>query len=159
MQENLLFSGTIRQNIALGAEQPDEEQLREAVQLAGVEEFVDSLPLGIDTVVGEFGLTLSGGQRQRIALARAIYRNPRILVLDEATSALDSLSEREIQKNMDTILRDRTAVIIAHKIATIRNADLILVLHEGRIVERGTHDELFAKRGTYYYLAAGQLNL
>lgn len=159
LQENLLFSGTIADNIALGDTAPDREWMGEAAQLAGADEFITKLPLGYNTVVGEFGLTLSGGQRQRIALARALYRNPRILVLDEATSALDSLSEREIQKNMDVILRDRTAIIIAHKIATVRNADQILVLHEGRIVEQGTHDELFAKRGTYYYLASQQLNL
>jgi ATP-binding cassette subfamily B protein len=159
LQENLLFSGTIADNIALGDTTPDRERMLEAAQLAGADEFVNKLPLRYNTVVGEFGLTLSGGQRQRIALARALYRNPRILVLDEATSALDSLSEREIQKNMDVILRDRTAIIIAHKIATVRNADKILVLHEGRVVEQGTHDELFAKRGTYYYLASQQLNL
>jgi ATP-binding cassette subfamily B protein len=159
LQENLLFSGTISDNIALGDTSPDRERMREAAQLAGADEFIAKLPLGYSAVVGEFGLTLSGGQRQRIALARALYRNPRILVLDEATSALDSLSEREIQKNMDVILRDRTAIIIAHKIATVRSADQILVLHEGRIVEQGTHDELFAKRGTYYYLASQQLNL
>ena len=159
LQENLLFSGTIRENIALGEATPEPQRVMEAAELAGVDEFVSKMPLKYDTVVGEFGLTLSGGQRQRVALARALYRNPRILVLDEATSALDSLSEREIQKNMDVILRDRTSITIAHKITTVRDADQILVLHEGRIVERGTHDDLFAKRGTYYYLASQQLNL
>jgi ATP-binding cassette subfamily B protein len=159
LQENLLFSGTIGDNIALGDPAPDKERMREAATLAGADEFISRMPLKYETVVGELGLTLSGGQRQRVALARALYRNPRILLLDEATSALDSLSEREIQKNMDVILRDRTAIIIAHKIATVRHADQILVLHEGRIVERGTHDELFALRGTYYYLASQQLNL
>jgi ATP-binding cassette subfamily B protein len=105
------------------------------------------------------GLTLSGGQRQRINIARALFRKPRILILDEATSALDSFSEREIQKNLESILGDRTAFIIAHKIATVRDADHILVLHDGAIVEQGKHDDLIARRGTYYYLAAQQLNL
>lgn len=159
LQENLLFSGTILENIALGDPEPDREQAEEAATLAGAHEFIRSMPLGYDTVVGEFGLTLSGGQRQRVNIARALYRNPRILVMDEATSALDSLSEHEIQKNLDAILSDRTSFIIAHKIATVRDADMILVLHDGTIVEQGTHDELIARRGTYYYLAAQQLNL
>ncbi|TWU13581.1 Toxin RTX-I translocation ATP-binding protein [Symmachiella macrocystis] len=159
LQENLLFSGTILENIALGDENPDRQQVEEAATLAGAHDFIRAMPLGYDMVVGEFGLTLSGGQRQRISIARALYRNPRIVVMDEATSALDSLSEREIQKNLDAILADRTSFIIAHKIATVRDADQILVLHDGAIVETGTHDELIAKRGTYYYLAAQQLNL
>jgi len=159
LQENLLFSGTILENIALGEAEPDRERAEEAATLAGAHDFIRRMPLGYDTVVGEFGLTLSGGQRQRVSIARALYRNPRIVVMDEATSALDSLSEREIQKNLDAILADRTSFIIAHKIATVRDADLILVLHDGTIVEKGTHDELIAKRGTYYYLAAQQLNL
>ncbi len=159
LQENLLFSGTILENIALGDLQPDKTRAEEAATLAGAHEFIRGMPLGYDTVVGEFGLTLSGGQRQRVSIARALYRNPRILVMDEATSALDSLSEREIQKNLGAILSERTAFIIAHKIATVRDADQILVLHDGTIVERGTHDELIAKRRTYYYLAAQQLNL
>ncbi len=159
LQENLLFSGTILENIALGDPKPDRERVDEAATLAGAHDFIRAMPLGYDMVIGEFGLTLSGGQRQRISIARALYRNPRILVMDEATSALDSLSEREIQKNLDAILADRTAFIIAHKIATVRDADQILVLHDGAIVEQGTHDELIAKRGTYYYLAAQQLNL
>lgn len=159
LQENLLFSGTIRENVALGHPKPDQQRVEEAATLAGAHEFITEMPLGYDTVVGELGLTLSGGQRQRISIARALYRNPRILVLDEATSALDSLSEREIQKNLGAILADRTAFIIAHKISTVRDADLILVLHDGTIVEQGTHDELIARRGTYYFLAAQQLNL
>ncbi len=159
LQENTLFGGTILDNIALGDPEPDRERVEEAAVLAGAHDFIGAMPLGYDTVVGEFGLTLSGGQRQRVNIARALYRNPRILVLDEATSALDSLSEREIQKNLDAILADRTAFVIAHKIATVRDADLILVLHDGTIVERGTHNQLMARRGTYYYLAAQQLNL
>ncbi|MFV2066768.1 MAG: ABC transporter transmembrane domain-containing protein, partial [Pirellulales bacterium] len=159
LQENTLFAGTIVDNIALGDLEPDRQRAEEAAVLAGAHEFIGSMPLAYDTVVGEFGLTLSGGQRQRINIARALYRNPQILVLDEATSALDSLSEREIQKNLDAILADRTAFVIAHKIATVREADMILVLHDGTIVERGTHNQLMARRGTYYYLAAQQLNL
>jgi len=159
LQENLLFSGTLLENIALGDPNPNRQHIEESAVLAGAHEFICNMPMGYETVVGEFGLTLSGGQRQRISIARALYRNPRILILDEATSALDSLSEREVQKNLDSILADRTAFIIAHKISTVRDADLILVLHDGTIVEHGTHDELIAKRGTYYYLAAQQLNL
>lgn len=159
LQENLLFSGTILENIALGDPEPDRQRAEEAATLASAHDFIRSMPLAYDTVVGEFGLTLSGGQRQRVNIARALYRNPQILVMDEATSALDSLSEREIQKNLDAILAERTSFIIAHKISTVREADLILVLHDGTIVEQGTHDELIARRGTYYYLAAQQLNL
>lgn len=159
LQENLLFSGTIRENVSLGDPQPDLRRIKEAANQAGAHEFIAAMPLGYDTVVGELGLTLSGGQRQRISIARALYRDPRILVLDEATSALDSISEREIQKNLDAILADRTTFIIAHKISTVRSAHQILVLHEGALVEQGTHDELIARRGTYYYLAAQQLNL
>ncbi|MEX2285570.1 MAG: peptidase domain-containing ABC transporter [Planctomycetaceae bacterium] len=159
LQENLLFSGTVRENIALGTEKPDLQSVQEAATLAGAHEFISAMPLGYESVVGELGLTLSGGQRQRINIARALFRKPRILILDEATSALDSFSEREIQKNLEAILSDRTAFIIAHKIATVRDADQILVLHDGAIVEQGTHDELIARRGTYYYLAAQQLNL
>ncbi len=137
-QENLLMSGTILDNIALGDLQPDKTRVVEASRLAGAHEFISALPLGYDTVVGELGLTLSGGQRQQIGLARAMYRNPKILILDEATSTLDSLRIKEIQKNLESILGDRTTLIIGHDLASLRSADRILVLHQGIIVEQGT---------------------
>ena len=158
-QEVQLFSGTIAENIALGAVDRQFERVVAAAKFVGAHDFIQRLPAGYDTALGERGGGLSAGQRQLISIARALIRNPRLLVLDEATSALDSFSEREIQKNLESILADKTAFIIAHKIATVRDADHILVLHDGAIVEQGKHDELIAKKGTYYYLAAQQLNL
>jgi ATP-binding cassette subfamily B protein len=125
--------------------------------VANAHEFIDRLPLGYETKIGESGLAVSGGQKQRIAIARAVYTKPPVLILDEATSSLDSESEHVVQENMDRLLEGRTCFVIAHRLSTIRNADTILVLEKGRLVERGTHDELLKRRGLYYYLSSQQL--
>lgn len=135
------------------------EQAVEAAKLAEAHPFIQGLALGYNTKVGEQGSTLSGGQRQRIAIARALLGDPRILLLDEATSSLDTESERRFQQNLARISRDRSTFIIAHRLSTVRNADCILVLDRGVLVERGTHDELMAQQGLYYHLAQQQLDL
>ena len=157
LQENFLFSGTIRENIALGVAEPSMQDVVTAAMLAGAHDFVSEMPMGYDTVIGERGMNLSGGQRQRIAIARALFHKPRILMLDEATSALDTESERVIQQNLENILRDRTTIVIAHRLSTVRNADLIVVLDRGVVVEKGTHYELMEKKGLYFYLNSQQL--
>ncbi len=157
LQENLLLAGTITDNIALGESEPDRERVIGAARRAGVHEFIAALPRAYETEVGELGLTLSGGQRQQISMARALYREPCILILDEATGALDSVSEGKIQETLGVIAKTRTVLIIAHKIATVRDADRILVLQGGVITEQGTHDELMAQQGSYYQLAVQQV--
>ena len=159
LQESYLFEGTIAENIALGDERPDADRVAWAARAASAHDFVDRLPLGYETRVGESGLRLSGGQRQRIAIARALYHRPPILLFDEATSALDSESERAVKESMDELFEGRTSFVIAHRLSTIRDADRILVLDRGRLVEDGTHDELLARQGLYYYLASQQLSL
>jgi len=150
LQENLLFNRSIRDNIALSDPSIPLPQVIQAAQYAGAHEFIAELPAGYDTMVGEHGATLSGGQRQRIAIARALLTCPRILILDEATSALDYESERIIQQNMNEISRGRTVLIIAHRLSAVRNADRIIVMDRGEIVEEGTHSELLArKQGKY----------
>ncbi|THF77521.1 peptidase domain-containing ABC transporter [Cohnella fermenti] len=154
-QETALFRGSVRENIDLHGEASFEE-IERAALLAGADEFIQSLPLGYDTVIGEGGIRLSGGQRQRIVIARALVGNPRILVFDEATSALDAESERVIQQNMGEMLRGRTTLIIAHRLSTIRHADRIVVLDNGSVVESGTHDELLGANGLYSHLLRQQ---
>jgi len=155
-QEVFLFSGTIRENIAFGDPDARLEAVVGAAMLAGAHEFVSELPLGYETKIGERGQSLSGGQK-RIAIARALFKKPRILIFDEATSALDTESERAIQQNLDQILKDRTTFIIAHRLSTVRNADLIIVLDKGAIIELGTHYSLMDEKGMYYYLNSQQL--
>ena len=155
-QDPLLFRGSVKENIALGVENVAVEEIEQAARLAGAHEFIEALPLGYDTVIGEGGLRLSGGQRQRIVIARALIRNPRILLFDEATSALDTESERIIQQNMDKLLQNRTTLIIAHRLSTIRHADLIVVLDQGAVVESGTHEQLYRQKGIYHYLLQQQ---
>jgi HlyB family type I secretion system ABC transporter len=157
LQENYLFSDTIARNIAFGEEDPDFERVQWAARVASAHEFIERLPLGYDTKIGESGLAISGGQRQRVAIARAVYHKPPILLFDEATSALDTESERSVKQNIDELLRGRTAFIIAHRLSTVQNADLILVLERGRLVEHGTHEELLKRQGLYYYLSSQQL--
>lgn len=156
-QEVFLFSGTIKENIAFGAPDAPLERVSAAAALAGAHEFISKLPLGYDTRIGERGQSMSGGQRQRIAIARALFKEPRVLIFDEATSALDTESERAIQKNFDTILKDRTTLVIAHRLSTVRNADLIVVLDNGLIVETGTHDSLMRQGGLYCHLSSQQM--
>jgi ATP-binding cassette subfamily B protein len=159
LQENYLFDDTIAKNIAFGDEEPDMERVAWAARVANAHEFIQRLPLGYDTRVGETGIALSGGQRQRIAIARAVYNKPPILIFDEATSALDTESEKAVKENMDQLLKGRTSFVIAHRLSTIRDADLILVIEKGRIVEQGTHEELMERQGLYYYLSSQQLGL
>lgn len=149
-QTSILFSGTIRENIIYGQEGVSEEKLREVVEAANLADLVDSLPNGLDTVVGEHGGTLSGGQRQRVSIARALIRDPKVIVLDEATSALDSISEKLIQEALGNLTEGRTTFIVAHRLSTIRDADKIAVVEKGRVVEYGTFDELMELKGEFY---------
>ena len=151
-QKPFLFEGTIRENIMKADPDLPHEQMAAAAAIAGVKEFTDTMPMGFDTRVGEDGMNLSGGQRQRIAIARAIAREPEILILDEATSALDTETEMLIQKNLEQLTTGRTTFVIAHRLSTVMDVDLIVVMDEGRIVETGTHASLMERKGLYYYL-------
>lgn len=156
-QANFLFGGTIRENISVKFPDATLEDIRKAAEQAGADDFIQKLPLKYETLVGERGGSLSGGQCQRLAIARALMGNPRLLILDEATSSLDAESERIIQNNLNTIIKGRTTLIIAHRLSTIRQADTILVLDKGVLVEQGNHDELMRKEGHYFYLNQQQL--
>ncbi len=151
-QNSILFTGTIRDNITYGLERYTEEELNKVVEMANISEFIKDLPDGLNTQVGEHGDKLSGGQKQRITIARALIRNPKILILDEATSALDNISEYYVQKAISASVSGRTTFIVAHRLSTIRNADKIVVMDNGRCVETGTYEELMAKKGKFYEL-------
>ena len=157
-QETILFNDTIRANIAYGQKNIDDKQVIAAATAANALEFIEELPEGLNTVIGEKGVKLSGGQKQRLAIARAIMKNPPILILDEATSALDTESERLVQEALGTLMTDRTVLVIAHRLSTVTNADNIIVLEKGQIKEMGTHDELIKKNGLYSNLYTVQFN-
>nr|WP_269204707.1 ABC transporter ATP-binding protein [Motilibacter deserti] len=155
-QDVFLFHGTVRDNLAYGRPEASDAEVEQAARLAEAHGFISALPEGYATVVGERGLTLSGGQRQRIALARAILRDPALLVLDEATSAVDNETEAAIQRSLAVVTASRTALVVAHRLSTVRDAHRIWVLSEGRVAESGTHDELVAAGGIYAQLWAVQ---
>ena len=148
-QDAILFNTSIADNIAFGEEEPDMNRVIEAAKTANAHNFISKFENSYSTVIGERGNKLSGGQKQRLSIARAVYKNPEILILDEATSALDMESEKLVQQALDQVMRDRTCIVIAHRLSTIKNVDLILVLSNGEIVERGNHNELIAQKGVY----------
>jgi ATP-binding cassette subfamily B protein len=156
-QDPFLFSSTVRENIAYGRPEASDEEVREAARMAQAEGFIEELPQGFDTVVGERGLTLSGGQRQRLAIARALLADPRILVLDEATASVDASTEREIQAALRAVMAGRTTIVIAHRLSTLGLADELVVLEGGRIAARGTHEELSASSALYREIREGGL--
>ncbi|MBQ4120294.1 MAG: ABC transporter ATP-binding protein [Clostridia bacterium] len=149
-QNSVLFSGTVRENITYGLPNTNEEFLQKIIDLACLRDVIDNLPNGLDTYVGEHGYNLSGGQRQRISIARALIRNPKVIIFDEATSALDTVSEKHIQTAIENLSKDKTTFIVAHRLSTIKNADKIAVIDKGKCVEFGTYDELIAKKGAFY---------
>lgn len=159
MQDGFIFSDSIAKNIAIGAEVIDKERLLHAVTVANIRDFIDSLPLGYNTKIGMEGNGVSQGQRQRILIARAVYKNPEFIFLDEATNALDANNEREIMEHLHQFYKGRTVVVVAHRLSTVRDADNIVVLDKGQVVEEGTHEELTARRGVYYKLVKNQLEL
>jgi len=159
MQEGYIFNDTIAGNIAVGEEHIDRERLKHAIHVANIGEVIDSLPLGYNTKIGIEGIGLSTGQKQRILIARAVYKNPSFLFFDEATSALDATNEKIIMDNLNAFFKNKTVVIIAHRLSTVKNADQIIVLEKGRIIERGNHKELTALKGSYYELVKNQLEL
>jgi ABC-type multidrug transport system fused ATPase/permease subunit len=158
-QDAFIFSGTIDDNICFGIdiEDRDQNRIKEAARIAYVDEFIDPLPEGYQTVIGERGVKLSGGQRQRLAIARAIYLDPPVLIFDEATSSLDANSERKIQEAIETLHGKRTVIVVAHRLATVASADTIYVLENGGLAEKGTHEELKVRNGLYSHLCAKQI--
>ena len=148
-QESVLFNDTVKNNIIFGMENVTDANVTEAAKIANAHEFIMQLPNGYDTIIGDRGGKLSGGQRQRLSIARAILKNPAILILDEATSALDTESEKLVQEALTNLMKNRTSVVIAHRLSTIANADEIIVMNRGEIIERGNHEQLLALNGTY----------
>ena len=159
MQEGYIFNDTIAENIALGEEYIDKQRLRKAVEIANIKDFIEELPLSYNTKIGNEGIGISGGQKQRLFIARAVYKSPNYIFFDEATSALDANNEKIIMENLQQFFKGKTAVVIAHRLSKVKNADKIIVLDKGRVVEEGTHVELVAKKGEYYRLVKNQLEL
>ena len=159
MQEGYVFNDTIAANIAVGHDRIDQEQLIKAARVANIYEYIQSLPLGFNTKIGNEGTGISTGQKQRLFIARAVYKDPEILFFDEATSALDSKNERIVMENLSEILKGKTVFVIAHRLSTVKNADQIVVIDQGKIVEQGTHGQLVDFQGVYYDLVKNQLEL
>ena len=151
-QDSILFNDTIKNNILIGKRDATDAEVLEALKIANALEFVNDLPNGMNTSIGDAGNKLSGGQKQRLSIARAVLKNPPIMILDEATSALDTESEKYVQVALENMMQNRTSIVIAHRLSTIQKADLIIVMKKGRIVEQGKHDELVALKGTYHNL-------
>ena len=159
MQEGYIFNDTIAKNIAVSDENPDAEKLKRACRVANIHEFIDSLPLGFNTRIGVEGNGISSGQKQRLLIARAVYKNPAFLFFDEATNSLDADNEKVIMDNLQQFFTNKTVVIVAHRLSTVKNADNIIVLHNGAIVESGTHEQLTGNKGRYFELVKNQLEL
>tara|TARA_B110000879_G_C11159974_1_gene508602 strand:- start:1602 stop:2285 length:684 start_codon:yes stop_codon:yes gene_type:complete len=159
MQEGYIFSDTIANNIAVGEDYVDKQKLAHAVDVANIKEFIETLPLSYNTKIGMEGVGLSTGQKQRLLIARAVYKNPDFLFFDEATSALDANNEKVIMEKLNTFFEDKTVVVIAHRLSTVKNADQIVVLEQGKIVEVGNHESLVKQKGNYYHLVKNQLEL
>jgi ATP-binding cassette subfamily B protein len=159
MQDGYIFSDTIANNIAVGEDHPDKEKLFNAVKMANILDYIQNLPLRYNTKIGQEGSGLSQGQKQRILIARAIYKNPSFLFFDEATNSLDANNEMVIVENLNEFYKGKTVITVAHRLSTVKNADQIVVLEKGEIIEVGTHNDLVAKRGEYYNLVRNQLEL
>ena len=159
MQDGVIFSESIARNIAVDDGEIDRERLLKAAEIANIKDYIIGLPLKFDTKIGRDGVGLSQGQKQRILIARAIYKNPQFIFLDEATNALDAKNERSIVKKLNEFYKGRTVIVVAHRLSTVKNADQIIVLDGGHIVETGNHTTLIKKRGTYYSLVKNQLEL
>jgi ATP-binding cassette subfamily B protein len=159
MQEGFIFSDTIANNIAIGVDKIDKERLLYAADVANIKQYISELPLNFNTKVGSEGLGMSTGQKQRLLIARAVYKNPEILFFDEATSALDANNEKEIMKKLDIFFKEKTVVVIAHRLSTVMNADQIVVLDKGKIIEIGSHSSLVEQKGNYFELVKNQLQL
>jgi ATP-binding cassette subfamily B protein len=159
MQEGYIFNDTIANNIAIGETNINKERLIYASEVANIKDFILEYPLSYNTKIGQEGVGMSTGQKQRLLIARAVYKNPEMLFFDEATSALDANNEKVIMEKLNTFFENKTVVIIAHRLSTVMNADTIVVLEKGKIIEKGTHTELVAKRGNYYELVKNQLQL
>ena len=157
MQESFIFSDSIENNIAISDDKIDEDRLRLAMEIANIKDYIDSLPLRQYTKIGIDGNSLSHGQRQRVLIARAVYKNPEYIILDEATNALDSYNERTIIENLKSFYKGKTVIIAAHRLSTVKDADNIVVLEKGRVVEQGNHQQLIARHGVYYSLVKNQI--
>lgn len=157
--DGFIFSDTIERNIATSDENIDYNKLNQALEISNLKEFINDLPLGLNTKIGSSGNGISGGQKQRILIARAVYKNPNFILFDEAISALDAENEKIIHDNLQSFFKGRTVIIVAHRLSTVKNADQIIVLKKGQIVEQGNHKELVSKKGEYYNLIKNQLEL